>query len=226
VIVDVGGGGGRLSLPLALRCREVINVDASESMLAGFAANASEAGITNARAIQASWLEADTPRGTLALVNHVTYFARDIVSFVTKLERAANRRVLITVGTPQPPSWSRDLFPPIYGETEAIVPGHVELVNVLWEMGILPDVRVLPDIPVRHPSSPTHEAAVQAGIVRIAGEQWARWPLSAELEARIQQVLETRFDALFTQTADGYEPGWINAGREVLITWETRPSAT
>jgi hypothetical protein len=29
VIVDIGGGAGRISLPLALRCREVINVEPS-----------------------------------------------------------------------------------------------------------------------------------------------------------------------------------------------------
>src|SRR5712692_2364896 len=32
VIVDIGGGAGRVSLPLALRCREVINVDPSPAM--------------------------------------------------------------------------------------------------------------------------------------------------------------------------------------------------
>src|SRR5687767_9919286 len=29
VIIDVGGGAGRISLPLALRCRELVNVDPS-----------------------------------------------------------------------------------------------------------------------------------------------------------------------------------------------------
>src|SRR5687768_15986181 len=109
-------------------------------MLGGYAANASRAGITNARAVEAFWLEADPPRGSFALVNHVTYFSRDIVAFVEKIERAGTRRVLVTVGTPQPPSSIRELFPLVYGEPEEIVPGHVELVNVLWEMGILPDV--------------------------------------------------------------------------------------
>ena len=98
--MDVGGGAGRLSLPLALRCREVINVDPSAAMLGGYAANASQAAITNARAIQGFWLEVDPPRGSFALVNHVTYLARDIVAFVENLETAATRRVLITVGTP------------------------------------------------------------------------------------------------------------------------------
>lgn len=43
VLVDVGGGAGRYSLPLALRCREVIDVDPSAAMLAGFEASARRA---------------------------------------------------------------------------------------------------------------------------------------------------------------------------------------
>src|ERR671925_1541718 len=53
VLIDVGGGAGRLSLPLALRCREVVNVDASAAMLAAFDGLAAEAGIRNARAVKA-----------------------------------------------------------------------------------------------------------------------------------------------------------------------------
>ena len=45
VLLDVGGGAGRIALPLALRCREVITVDASPGMGVEFAAAAAEAGI-------------------------------------------------------------------------------------------------------------------------------------------------------------------------------------
>src|SRR6266850_7323 len=48
VLIDVGGGAGRVSLPLALRCREVLTVDASPGMAA--------AGISNARFVPANWL--------------------------------------------------------------------------------------------------------------------------------------------------------------------------
>jgi precorrin-6B methylase 2 len=51
VIVDVGGGAGRISLPLALRCREGINVEPSIATGAGFRANADQAGISNARVV-------------------------------------------------------------------------------------------------------------------------------------------------------------------------------
>jgi SAM-dependent methyltransferase len=221
VIVDVGGGAGRYSLPLALRSREVINVDPSAAMLAGFAASANQGEVTNIRSIQADWLAVDPPQGTLALANHVTYLTRDIVPFIQKLEAAASRRVLITVNSPQPPSWNRELFRLVHGEVEELVPGHVELVNVLWEMGIEPDVRMLAMPTTVFALQPTREAAVQYAIGRFT-DQWALWPLGAELEARLRQVLETRFDELFRKTPDGYIPAWITPGREVVITWETR----
>ena len=224
VIVDVGGGAGRYSLPLALRSREVVNVDPSAGMLAGFTANAARAGITNVRTVHADWLDADPPRGTFALVNHVTYLTREIVPFIEKLEAAASRRVLLTVNSPPPPSMHRDVYPLIHGEIEEFIPGHIELMNVLWEMGIEPDLRMLPHSSVPTPCFPTREAAMQAAIGRIAGAQWAFWPLSQEQDVRLRQVLEERSSELLPWTDRGYTFGWIDAGREALITWEPRPS--
>src|SRR5262245_49500158 len=66
VVIDVGGGAGRISLPLALRCRTVINVEPSSAMRAGFTANATQAGITNARVIAGDWLTVAPPVGTVA----------------------------------------------------------------------------------------------------------------------------------------------------------------
>jgi hypothetical protein len=68
VVIDVGGGAGRISLPLALRCREVINVEPSCAMATGFTANAAQAGITNVCAITDDWLTSVPPVGTVALV--------------------------------------------------------------------------------------------------------------------------------------------------------------
>ena len=44
VVLDVGGGAGRYSLPLALQCREVLNVEPATGMGAAFEASAKERG--------------------------------------------------------------------------------------------------------------------------------------------------------------------------------------
>ena len=220
-IVDVGGGAGRMSLPLALRCRSVTNVDPSASMGAAFLANAKAAGISNVDLVQGDWLAADAPQGTVALVNHVTYLTRDIVPFIEKVERAGSRRVILTVNAPPPPSWNRVLFQLVHGEAEEVVPGHAELMNVLWEMGRLPDLTILQSQNVRFiVSLPSRAAALAFAVQRVANEQWAHWPVAAAFEARTRATVEQHFDDLYAQGADGFTPRWITMGREVLITWQ------
>ena len=222
VVIDAGGGAGRVSLPLALRCREVINVEPSAVMGAGFSLNATQAGIANARVIEGDWLAVDPPPGTVALASHVAYLTRDIVPFIEKLERMGRRRVLVTVNSPPPPSWQRILYRLLHDETEEVVPGHVELINVLWEMGILPDIRVLPFNSARpNPiiPAPTRETAIGGALVRFGGDQWTLWPLGSDLEQRLRSILDTRFDEMFAAGPDGFIPLWITPGREILITW-------
>jgi SAM-dependent methyltransferase len=223
VIVDVGGGAGRLSLPLALRCREVVNVDPSPAMGAGFAANVAGGGIANVRFINGDWPLPDAPTGDLVLVNHVTYLTRDIVPFLAGVAAAARRRVLITVNSPPPPTMHRRLYHLLHGEEEALVPGHAELAAVLWELGFLPDIRVLPEATVAPlPPAADREAAVQLALARFASEQWAFWPLEPGLAARARRVVEAEFDALFAETPAGFVPRWVaSTGREILLTWET-----
>src|SRR5437868_2178460 len=81
-----------------------------------------------------------------------------------------------------PPARNGELFRLVQGEPSESVPGHVELVNVLWELGIEPDVRMLPDL-WGSPTSPTREAAVQAAMMSVRGHQWAFWPLTPEVQA-------------------------------------------
>lgn len=102
-----------------------------------------------------------------------------------------------------------------------MVPGHVELVNVLLELGTLPDIRVLP-LHAARPiiPAPTREAAIAARIAGFGGDQWALWPLEPDLEQRLRTILESRFDELFAADPDGFIPRFIVPGREVLITWQ------
>jgi hypothetical protein len=126
--------------------------------------------------------------------------------------------VLLTLGSPPPPSRNHQLYELVFGEPEEIVPGVELLLPVLWELGVLPDVRVLPGL-FAPPVSPTREAAIESALALLAGEQWAFWPMAEVLAAHARDVLEANFGTLFAQTEKGLVPQWLVPNREVLITW-------
>ncbi len=221
-VIDVGGGAGRLSLPLALRCCEVVNVDGSAGMGEAFATSARDAGIANARFIHSDWLKAGGVQGDVCIAAHVTYFVREIVPFVQKLEQAAKRRVMILVGGVAPPNQGAEPFRLVHGEEQAPVPAHRELLPVLWQMGILPDVRVLPEMAFSERGLPrTKEEAL-----RLSGQgvtpAWALPRLGLGFEERAQRILEAHFDELFQETPGGFRRRLPQDARELLITWESR----
>jgi methyltransferase family protein len=220
VLIDVGGGAGRGGLPLALRCRQVINVDASPGMLAEFEACAAEAGITNARAILSDWLTAADIAGDVSLASSVTYFVRDIVPFIEKMVAASRRRVIITPWSVPTPNQNAPLFRLVYGEEQAPVPGHRELLPVLWEMGVLPDVCVLPDAPRLPRSAIAGQDSTDAPGGRILG---VAGPVAAAGRPGTGpgDLVEAHFHELFAQRPEGFCPLWHQEARQLLITWET-----
>jgi hypothetical protein len=94
--------------------------------------------------------------------------------------------------------------------------------NVLWELGIEPDLQMLPLPAGGFGAVPDREAAIRRGLDNLRTAQWAYWPMTTELETHTRQLLASEFDTLFVQTDDGYAPTWLSLGREVLITWEPR----
>lgn len=214
VLVDVGGGAGRLGLPLALRCKEVINAEPSSGMRAAFQEVAAEAGITNVRTVEGGWVQAGGVEGDVCLTANVTYFVRDIVPFLRKLDAAAQRQVMICVNSVPFPNSGAAVFDLVYGEPQMLVPGHRELLPVLWDMGILPEVRVLPGMEARPQAEPSREAAIRG---RLSGLS-----LPPERREQAQRMLHDRFDELFVQTAEGFLPRPLAGSRGLLITWETQ----
>lgn len=210
VLIDVGGGAGRLSLPLALCCREVINVDPSPGMAHEFTESAAEAGISNARLVPSDWLTAPDMVGDVVLVANVTYFVREIVPFIEKLQAAARRLVILAIGSPPPPMQNTTLFQLLRGEPLEMVPGQPELLPVLWEMGIIPDVRLLPE-PFTGLGGPpqSHEAAVEFALDAVG----------LRADARARETIGAQFNALYEQTPAGLIPRWRPQMRQLLVLW-------
>ncbi len=214
VVVDVGGGAGRVSLPLARRCREVLTVEPSAGMAAEYEGSKQEAGITNARLLPVALMDAEGLAGDVAVACDVTYFIRDIAPFIERMQSAARRRVMLLVWSEPPPNRGAGLFRRVYGEPLAPMPGHRELLPALWDLGILPDVRVLPD-----PAwwETWHYATREEALDSVL---FGRWSRESDRE-RARRIFAAQFDELFAPDGEGYRAIWRSPMRELLITWET-----
>ena len=84
-LLDVGAGAGRICLPVALRCREVIAVEAAPNMAGILKEEATAAGITNVTLIEGRWQDVDPPAADVVLCFNVLNYVEDIDMFMRKV---------------------------------------------------------------------------------------------------------------------------------------------
>ena len=153
-LIDVGAGGARLALPLALHCRRVVAVEPSPSMCAVLRETAAEYGIGNVAVVESDWLNAEVEQADVVLCSHVVYTIQDIGAFVRKLESSAVRRVLVVLFQAPPQSQTYSLWEQVHGTPRLPLPSLPEFEEVLAELGIHPTIERLPGQPPRGFDSP------------------------------------------------------------------------
>lgn len=147
-LLDVGAGGGRLALPLALSCRSVTAVEPSPSMAEVLRETAGESGIV-VPVVESEWLDAEAGPADVVLCSHVLYVIREIEPFVRKLETHARRLVLVVMFQSAPQSQLYGLWERVHGEPRHSLPSLPQFRDVLDELGITYVVEELPPDPAR-----------------------------------------------------------------------------
>ena len=135
-LIDVGAGGGRLALPLALSCRQVIAVEPSPSMCAVLRETAGEFGIENVSITEATWADASVEPAEVVMSSHVVYVIQEIEPFVRKMESHARRLVLGVLFQSPPQAQMAGLWEEVHGEERLRLPCLPEFLPVLEELGI------------------------------------------------------------------------------------------
>ena len=148
-LLDVGAGGGRLALPLALTCQSVTAVEPSPSMCAVLRETAEEYGIENVSVAEAGWAEAGVESAEVALCSHVVYVIEDIEPFVRKLDGHARRLVLCILFQAPPQAQIYGLWEQVHGERRHPLPCLPQFLPVLEELGIRAEVSELEVQPAR-----------------------------------------------------------------------------
>jgi len=136
-VLDIGCGGGTLSLPLSSRVKEITAVDFSGKMLEMLSAEIQRQGIKNIRTVMASW-EDDWSAKNIGFYD-VAIASRslsvdDVEEAIKKLDRAATKRVYLSTVVGDGP-YDRRIFDAIGRDLIPAV-DYIYIYNLLYQNGI------------------------------------------------------------------------------------------
>ncbi len=212
-VIDVGGGAGRYALPLALAAKHVTVVEPSQAMVEILREQAEASGISNLSVVQASWEDAKLDSRDVVLCSHVVDGTLDVSGFVGKLNDHARQRVIMVESMESPQTIFAPFWERVHGEWRMNLPGIPELMGVLWEMGLHPELEMFEPTPVQ--AVPTREAALTL----------LRSVLSIDPESDKDQKLHSAVNELAIETPKGLEIKNAKPRREALISWRPEPNA-
>lgn len=209
-VLDVGGGAGRYALPFALHSRHVTNVEPSPAMADAFNDSAKQAGIENVSVVAESWEEAKVEPHDVAFCANVVYGVADIEPFVRKLNASAKEIAAIVVYMDAPLAMMSALWQAVHQERRIDLPALPELLPVLWEMDIFPNVQMFP--PLARPGAPNMEMAT------AVARHFLYIEAGSEKDERLKEVAEE----MAVRAADGtYSLRAAQTRPQGIVWWRT-----
>jgi SAM-dependent methyltransferase len=211
--IDIGAGGGRYTLPIALRAKRVYAVEPSGGMRRVLTASAAESGIENCEVFDERWPgETGVPLADVAFISHVGYDIEEIGPFLDQMEEHARRLCVAVLFDHAPISDFAPLWRLVHGQERVTLPGLPEFIAVLFARGGQPELRGM-RVPPR--SYPDVEAMQQA----------ARRPLwvlpGSEADERLRRAIRRRAVAV---------EGGVSLSRDArylgVVTWRPQAART
>jgi SAM-dependent methyltransferase len=135
--LDIGAGGGRYALPLALAGARVTAVDPSPGMLAVLDEAAGEFGVSGVTTIAGRWPLAEAPTADVSLIAHVSYDIAEIGAFLDAMEASSRRLCVAVLLAEAPASQAAVLWPAVHGEARHLLPAMQEFLALLLARGKL-----------------------------------------------------------------------------------------
>jgi SAM-dependent methyltransferase len=206
-VIDVGAGTGRHTIALAPHVARITAVEPSEAMLGFLQQDAARQQLRNVQTIASGWLEAAAEPADIVICSHVLYPIADIEPFVRKLAAHAKRRVYVYTRVDAMPT-DMGLWSEFYGVPLQLQPSHLDLLNALAEMEIIPDVEI-----VEHRFTWTF-ASLDEAIEQVRNSLCLR----ADDEAATSKLRSLLRDRMITWPNGRLGPQ-IGSTRSAIISW-------
>ena len=145
IVLDIGCGTGRLTIPIAKRVKCVYGIDISKEMLKIVKEQAEKEGLKNIKLINANFETFDVNRieRVDVSVSYNSLGVYDIRNTLIKINSITKRDVFIFTFAGKGEWMDERLAEIVYGKRVRNVPSSAEIIyNLLKEMGIDPDLKV------------------------------------------------------------------------------------
>ncbi|MBE0584972.1 MAG: methyltransferase domain-containing protein [Desulfofustis sp.] len=212
-VLDVGCGPGTLALPLAERAGSVTALDYAEGMLVRLRSLAVERRLTSIRALLCGWEDDWAAKGVgehdVAIASR-SLNVDNLAVAIAKLNQYASKQVYITeriAPTPFDPAAFSAVGRPFNSG-----PDYIYTLNILYTMGIHPEVRHI-EISAEN-TYPDLEHALQR-------YRWMLKDLTDDEEQRLSAFLSSR---IVSQTPDQLTLKGLAPQRWALISWKKNGS--
>ncbi len=206
-VLDIGGGTGRYAIPLASRAKHVTVVDPSDGSVERLQSIAAERGITNITAITSDWETADVEAADIVLCSLVLHHVPDIQPFMLKLAQMATDRVMVVEMMEFPGMIETPFYQRVHGSDPTPLPALPDLMNVLWEMDVHPDLEMFP-------STPPRLEADKAGAL-----EYLRGRLGVEAGTEKDKRLQSAITELIEETPSGLIIKGVKPQRLGIVSW-------
>jgi len=148
-VLDIGSGPGTLALPLASRVKEITAIEPGKGMVDLLKENMKKERITNITCIEKRWEDIDIKNDLSGkydiVLSSLSLTMEDIRQSLSKMDTASSEYVYI-YWFADPPFWERmyiDLWPVLHDEMYYPGPKADCLFNVMYQMGIYPNIEML-----------------------------------------------------------------------------------
>ena len=203
--LDIGAGGGRYALPLALLAGEVIALEPSDGMLGVLRDGMAEHGIANVTVRQARWPMADSVEADVALIAHVGYDVEAIGPFLDAMEVSV-RRLCVAVLLWRRPTWAADeLWPIVHGQARATLPALPEFLALQLARGRPFELRLVEHVPTSYES-------IEQALTFARMQTWVR--PGGEKDRVLQALVAERVTERDGRYAFSWEPATLG-----IVTW-------
>ncbi|MEA2046160.1 MAG: methyltransferase domain-containing protein [Euryarchaeota archaeon] len=146
-VLDIGAGPGSLAIPFAQKVAHVTAVEPAEGMVSVFREKMTEQDVENISLVQKRWedvdVKADLHPPYDVVMASFSLGMPDIRGAIEKMMDASNKYVYLYhfAGETHWDRQSRELWPKLHGKEYHPGPKSDVLYNVLYQMGIYPNVR-------------------------------------------------------------------------------------